>query len=77
MKFKHLAVTAIAVLVSFVPVHNADAKDIVVFLRCVLWFVCHRIMVAYYLGLVKTLCAVYDEDLLPIMGELQVVVRFP
>jgi ABC-type Zn uptake system ZnuABC Zn-binding protein ZnuA len=30
MKFKHLAVTVVAALVSLVPVHNADAKDIVV-----------------------------------------------
>ena len=30
MKFKHLAVTVVAALGSFVPVHNADAKDIVV-----------------------------------------------
>ena len=33
MKFKHLAVTVIAALVSFVPVHNANAKDIVVTIK--------------------------------------------
>ena len=33
MKFKHLAATAIAVLVSFVPVHKADARDIVVTIK--------------------------------------------
>ena len=33
MKFKHLVVTVVAVLVSFVPVHNADAKDIVVTIK--------------------------------------------
>jgi ABC-type Zn2+ transport system substrate-binding protein/surface adhesin len=33
MKFKHLAVTVVAALVSFVPVHNADAKDIVVTIK--------------------------------------------
>ena len=33
MKFKHLAATAIAVLVSFVPVHKADARDIVVSIK--------------------------------------------
>jgi len=33
MKFKHLAVTVIATLVSFAPVHNADAKDIVVTIK--------------------------------------------
>ena len=33
MKFKHLAVTVIGALVSFVPVHNANAKDIVVTIK--------------------------------------------
>ena len=33
MNFKHLAVTVIAALVSFVPVHNANAKDIVVTIK--------------------------------------------
>ena len=33
MKFKHLAVTVIAALVSFVPVHNANANDIVVTIK--------------------------------------------
>ena len=33
MKFKHLAVTVVAALVSFVPVHNAHAKDIVVTIK--------------------------------------------
>lgn len=33
MKFKNLAVTVIAALVSFVPVHNANAKDIVVTIK--------------------------------------------
>ena len=33
MKFKHVAVTVIAALVSFVPVHNATAKDIVVTIK--------------------------------------------
>ena len=33
MKFKHLAVTVIAVWVSFVPVHKADARDIVVTIK--------------------------------------------
>ena len=33
MKFKQLAVMVIAALVSFVPVHNADAKDIVVTIK--------------------------------------------
>ena len=33
MKFKHLAVMVVAALVSFVPVHNADAKDIVVTIK--------------------------------------------
>ena len=33
MKFKHLAVTVIAALGAFVPVHNANAKDIIVTIK--------------------------------------------